>query len=209
LEEVKKLILILLLLSIAFVTFKIITKKETVYLPVEVEKEKSSEVELKTIDQDAVFDAIESQIQIVGTSGSLDKVFNYDDSNFFGKRRLSMKVTATYKLGYSLNDLIINPERVIINDGVIAIVVPKLELISLEIPYEDAVISDEDGWLRKKIKESEKQDLFEHARTEIEREIFANDELINKSYDQTNKALKEILMVVDGVSDVRFVRSDY
>lgn len=200
-------LIIALVIFLTYQIFIVKNKQEQIYVPVQVEAKSVEEVKRKVIEKEVILDKIKSNLQIVGLTGTVQKLVKYDNDKWYGKKSLTMQLNGTCKLGYDLSEILTNPERVIINnsEGIVTIVTPDIEIISLELPYDKAVLKVDDGWLRKELTDQQKQGIYEKARLSVVDEIMKDKNLLERAKLQTNEGLKLLLSQIDGVKKINFV----
>lgn len=199
----------LIWLTAFFIVLMIFVKpdyeKRVEYVAVNTEVEK--EVKEKLITRESVFKEIDKEIEIVGLTGQISDTSTYKNDNLFGKKSYTIQVNGTYKLGYDLKELTKNPDKIIVNEtsGVITIVAPNIKLISLELPYDRAVIEKDKGFLREDFKEGFAEEMYRQAREKVRSDILGNANILNEGKESTNEALRQLLLSVDGVNEVLIV----
>ncbi len=169
------------------------------------------------IDKKMVIKAIYGKQQIVGMEAQVSKSYTYTDKIFedtnikvldwinhkLGDRSYQVYLDATAKMGIDLQDLKL--EDINVTDDTIFIKMPKSILISLEIPYEKAIVKPDVGLLRFELKENEKQFLFGEASKSLRAEVLENKELASKASSGVQDALKNLLSVVPNVKNIVFL----
>ena len=169
------------------------------------------------IDKKMVIKAIYGKQQIVGMEAQVNKSYTYTDKIFedtnikaldwishkLGDRSYQVYLDATAKMGIDLQDLKL--EDINVTDDTIFIKMPKSILISLEIPYEKAIVKPDVGLLRFELKENEKQFLFGEASKSLRAEVLENKELASKASSGVQDALKNLLSVVPNVKNIVFL----
>jgi len=198
---------ILLIILIAGVYLIAQGRQEKVIEYIPVENEQVQEVKEKVVEKETVMNAIRNEIQLVGLVGDVSKTIIYQDNKWTGKKEYHMQINGTYKLGYNMKEILFQKERVIVDEyeGIVTVVVPDVKIIALELPFDDIKIKEKTGWFRKDITDQQKQEMYKQAKKKIITDIENNTHTIDQTHKQTNQALREIFMKVDGVKKVNFV----
>jgi len=198
---------ILLILLIAGVYFVAQDRQEKIIEYIPVENEQVQEVKEKVIERETVMNAIRNEIQLVGLVGDVSKTIIYEDNKWTGKKEYHMQINGTYKLGYNMKEILFQKERVIVDEyeGIVTVAVPDVRIIALELPFDDIKIKEKTGWFRNDITDQQKQEMYKQAKNKIITDIENNTHTIDQAHKQTNQALREIFMKIDGVKKVNFV----
>jgi len=200
----RTILLIILLIGVYFVSQG---RQEKVIEYIPVENKQIQEVKEKVVEKETVMNAIRNEIQLVGLVGDVSKTVIYEDNKWTGKKEYHMQINGTYKLGYNMKEILFQKERVIVDEykGIVTVIVPDVKIIALELPFDDIKIKEKTGWLRRDITDRQKQEMYKQARKKIITDIENNTHTIDQAHKQTNQALREIFMKIDGVKKVNFV----
>ncbi len=192
---------------IAGVYFVAQDRQEKIIEYIPVENEQVQEVKEKVIERETVMNAIRNEIQLVGLVGDVSKTIIYEDNKWTGKKEYHMQINGTYKLGYNMKEILFQKERVIVDEyeGIVTVAVPDVRIIALELPFDDIKIKEKTGWFRNDITDQQKQEMYKQAKNKIITDIENNTHTIDQAHKQTNQALREIFMKIDGVKKVNFV----
>ncbi len=198
---------ILLIILLVVVYFIAQGRQEKVIEYIPVENKQIQEVKEKVVEKETVMNAIRNEIQLVGLVGDVSKTIIYEDNKWTGKKEYHMQVNGTYKLGYNMKELLFQKERIIVDEyeGIVTVVAPNVKIIALMLPFDDIKIKEKTGWLRKDITDQQKQEMYKQARKKIITDIENNTHTIDQAHKQTNQALREIFMKIDGMEKVNFV----
>jgi hypothetical protein len=162
--------------------------------------------EKQIVSREAVISALHSEAQIVGLSGEVAKTVRYQDENWLGKRDAVMTLQGTFKLGVNIAD--IKSDHVMVSDsGAVVIMMPKTVIISLDLPYDQMRIAKSSGLLRKDVPDEELRNMYDKARGLVISEIATDEETQHRAQLLTQQALEQLLRMVDGVEEVRFIES--
>jgi len=200
----RTILLIILLVGVYFIAQG---RQEKVIEYIPVENKQIQEVKEKVVEKETVMNAIRNEIELVGLVGDVSKTVIYEDNKWTGKKEYHMQINGTYKLGYNMKEVLFQKERVIVDEykGIVTVIVPNVKIIALELPFDDVKIKEKTGWLRKDITDQQKQEMYKQARNKIITDIENNTQTIDQAHKQTNQALREIFMKINGVKKVNFV----
>jgi hypothetical protein len=187
---------------IAYIIFKLETDDQPQIIHEAVAE--TLALQKQIVSREAILSAIQSEAQIVGLSGEVAKTVRYHDENWLGKRDAVMTLTGTFKLGVNIAD--IKSDHVMVSEsGTVVIVMPKTVIISLDLPYDQMRIAKSSGLLRKDVPDEELRNMYDKTRGLIISEIIADKDTQHRAQLLTQQAIEQLLRMVDGVEEVRFV----
>ena len=80
-----------------------------------------------------------------------------------------------------------------VKDGIIEIIVPKIELISLEIPYDQIEVNKEKGLLRKNMTEDELKNFYKTIEKQLRKELIEDDVILQQAEIHSEKVVEELV----------------
>lgn len=152
------------------------------------------------VDRQAVINALSTESQIVGLSGRIEKSVTLSDDKWYGAKTYDLTLAGEFKLGVDTDKVEITTKG-----NTVVVRFPHPKIISVDMPFDNAVISKDVGWARKDIDESELQGLYGKARSAAIDEINANEEAMNKAADSVEDTLEDIIEAVPYVENVMIV----
>lgn len=154
------------------------------------------------LEKQTVINKLTESFQVVGITGKIEKDFTYSNNKWNGKKQLNIKLHGAFKIGFNIAD--IERENISISGNHVTVDMPKLKLISLELPYDDIEIVKELGIFRTDFSEEDRQLIYSTARISIVEEIMKDETFMNNALVSNQKALKAILMLIPQVESVSF-----
>jgi len=153
----------------------------------------------EVVDQQLVIETLKSNYQIVGLEGDVNKTYSHTSNKWYGDKTITLDITGTFKMGYNLSDVTFT-----IKDNIITIKAPEVVLISFDLPYDEIEINKTVGLVRKDYSEEDIQLFYKEAKESAKAELFADEEVMNKAKLESQKAIKQLLLPIKNVKDVRF-----
>lgn len=183
-------LLTILLLSLYYINENNRTQDEETNTTVNTEE---------VVDQQLVIETLKSNYQIVGLEGDVNKAYSHTSNKWYGDKTITLDITGTFKMGYNLSDVTFT-----IKDNIITIKAPEVVLISFDLPYDEIEINKTVGLVRKDYSEEDIQLFYKEAKESAKAELFADEEVMNKAKLESQKAIKQLLLPIKNVKDVRF-----
>ncbi|MGM0904235.1 MAG: DUF4230 domain-containing protein [Bacillota bacterium] len=151
------------------------------------------------IDEQAVLSALKAEGQLVGLTGDVSKSITVKDDAWYGDKTYKLAATGTFKLGVNTDDISITTEG-----NTVKVRFPQPKIISVDIPFDQAVISKDVGFLRKDIDESELQALFGKAREGAVEDIKRDRQAFDKAEESIERTIEGLIAPIEGVEDIFF-----
>lgn len=152
------------------------------------------------IDEQAVLSALKAEGQLVGLTGDVSKTITMSDDAWYGDKTYKLAATGTFKLGVDTDDIVVTTEG-----NTVKVRFPQPQIISVDIPFDQATISKDVGMLRKDIGEHELQALFGKAREGAIEDIKRDRQAFDKAEDSIEQTIEGLIAPFDGVEDVEVV----
>jgi Protein of unknown function (DUF4230) len=201
----KKIILFFIALTIAISTYFATTNARTEIQPI-IQKQFKQEINEQTI-----INKLQSKATLTSLEGKVSKTYGQTDDMFntgwnwldkLGNKKYIIKAKGTFTMGMDLSE--ITQYDILVAGSTVIIKLPEVELTSLELPYEDMKIHNEDGLLRKEFKEKEIKAIHKEMTSLIKKDIKADKDIYLKSSYNAREVIREFIMMTTGVSDVKF-----
>jgi hypothetical protein len=152
------------------------------------------------IDEQAVLSALKTRGQLVGMTGNIAKKVTLTDDAWYGDKTIAITAKGTFKLGVDTADLIITTKG-----NTVTVRFPQPKIISVDLPFDNAVIAKDVGMLRKDLTDAELQDLYGKARKGAIADIERNRQAFDKAEASVEQIIERIVTPIDGVEDVKFI----
>lgn len=154
------------------------------------------------VDKQAVINALNTKAQIVGLTGHIAKTVTYHDDAWFGDKTYELAATGSFKLGVDTGDLIITTRG-----NTVKVQYPQPKIISVDIPFDKAVLSKDVGMMRKDLTEAELQAMYGKARTGAIEDVERNRQAFDKAEDSVEDTIERLLAPVAGVEQINFMEA--
>jgi hypothetical protein len=208
--SIKKLVLLLLALCIFIAGLMFNSDKE---------EKKTGKKELKNsglivVSEEYVIEKLRSKAEIVGLSGQIYEEFYFSDDLFntntfidsLGKRKAYISVRGNFKLGYDLSQITYEDIKII--NSTLIIRVPRIQLISLDLPLDKMEFVEEKGLIRSRFNELERKEMYQKIRDQILKNIANDGETFEMAKQSTQAALRDFLLLIPSISDVQFIEEE-
>lgn len=187
----KKLLFVLLIILLTMVGFLIhkqnnVTSHQTINTP-------------QVIDSKLIYQSLEQTGQIIGLKSTIQKQFTYTNSNFWGRQSYTFVLNGTFSMGYDINELIKNTY---VDGNEIKIKIPKINIMSIDIPFDQMFIGKDVSLLRKELTDQEKQLLYGEFRVKIINQIVNDKEIEKQANDKTQQIVDSLLKVIPNVQAI-------
>jgi hypothetical protein len=201
----KKIILFFIALTIVISTYFATTNTRTEIQPI-IQKQFKQEINEQTI-----INKLQSKATLISLEGKVSKTYGQTDDMFntgwnwldnLGNKQYIIKAKGTFTIGMDLSE--ITQYDILVAGSTVIIKLPEVELTSLELPYEDMQIHNEDGLLRKEFKKEEIRKIHKEMTSRIKKDLDKDTELYLKSTYNAREFIREILMMMPGVNEVKF-----
>ncbi len=165
----------------------------------------------QVIDKDMVINSLHKTGKLVGLESTATKIYTYSDSIFeghnwlkdsIGQRSIELDVTAFFKTGINLSDITDN--SVVAYGNSLFVKLPKSELISLDIPFDQIVFKVKTGLIRSELSMEEKQMLYTEIRKIVTNNIMSDETIKTNTYDGVKAALENLLSKVPNCNRIVF-----
>jgi Protein of unknown function (DUF4230) len=201
----KKIILFFIALTIVISAYFAITTKRTESQPI-VQKQFIQQINEKTI-----LNKLQSKATLISLEGAVSKSYGQTDDMFntgwnwfdkLGNKQYIIKAKGKFTMGMDLSQITQND--ILVAGSTVIIKLPEVTLQTLELPYENMKIHNEDGLLRKEFTRSEIKNIHKEMTSLIKKDIKADKEIYLKSSYNAREVIRELIMMTTGVSDVKF-----
>lgn len=154
-----------------------------------------------TVERAAVLSALSTKAQIVGLTGRVEKAVAIDESDWYGARRYDITWRGEFKLGVNTADIGVRTEG-----NRIYISVPAPQLIALSLPFDEAIIKKDVGFLRSDLTEAQLQALYSEAEADVTSAILADKESQGKAVGGVEQSIRALLApaIAEGDAEVVF-----
>lgn len=149
------------------------------------------------VSYNSVVQALNSETQIVGLSGKIEKRIRAKDSKWYGNRTYDLTVKGSFKLGIDTKDIEVSTEG-----NTVTVRFPHAKVISASMPYDKAVINENVGPLRKEFSTEESQELFGKARKDAVKEVGGDNVLRDTAETSIGRTLTRLIEQVPNVDEV-------
>ena len=195
---IKKLGFFIVLVSVIILISKLIN-------PAQVEPGKvvtipQAETKSTIVTKETVLGKLKSLGQIVSMQQEFSKEYIDVDDSLFGERQTRFTLAGTYKMGLEIKDI----EVVYIEGETVHIALPKVKLISLEIPFDQIDIDKVKGKLRRKMDSDEEKRFYKVIEKNIRKEISSDKEIQNQANLHNKQVIENLLKELAGVEYVVF-----
>jgi hypothetical protein len=155
------------------------------------------------IDEQAIISALNTRSQIVGLTGNVSKTVTHHADKWYGDKTIELAATGTFKLGVQTNDIEITTKG-----NTVTVRFPHPKVISVDMPFDQAVISKDVGMLRKELTDAELQALYGKARDGAIEDIKRNRQAFDKAEDSVERTIERLIAPIQGVEDVEFIEME-
>lgn len=152
-----------------------------------------------SIDKQAVISALTTDAQLIGLTGAIEKELTVDESEWYGAKRYDFRFRGEFTFGIDTADIDVSvqSERVVID-------LPPVRLLTLSVPFDEAVIRKQVGWSRKPLTDEELQAVYHNATTAVRGDLASNIELQNKAQSGVEQAIRKLLAPVAERGTIEF-----
>jgi hypothetical protein len=152
------------------------------------------------VNEKAVLSALSETPQFVGLTGDVSKSMTLGDDRWFGDRTYELTLNGEFKLGIDTKDIDITTKG-----NTVVVKFPNPKVISVDLPFDKAVIKSDIGLLRKDLSDSEVQGLYKEARKAAVKDIKVNIKARDKAETAVKHSLEDLIEQVPYVEDVIFI----
>jgi hypothetical protein len=149
------------------------------------------------VEYNSVVRALNSETQIVGLSGKIEKRVRSVDSKWYGDRTYDLTVRGDFKLGVDTKDIEVSTKG-----NTVTVRFPHAKVISADVPYDKAIINENVGVMRKDFTTAEAQAIFGKARKDAVKEVGKDTVLAESAEVSIGKALRKLIEQVPNVDEV-------
>ncbi|MGM9986355.1 MAG: DUF4230 domain-containing protein [Bacillaceae bacterium] len=195
---IKKLGILIVLVSVIILIYKLNNPAQVV--PGSAVTIPQAETKSTIVTKETVLGRLKSLGQIVSMQQEFSKEYIDVDDSLFGERQTRFTVAGTYKMGLEIKDI----EVVNIDGETIHIALPKVKLISLEIPFNQIEIDKVKGKLRRKMGSDEEKQFYKVIEKNIRKEISSDKEIQNQANLHNKQVIEDLLKELANVEYVVF-----
>jgi hypothetical protein len=153
-----------------------------------------------TVDRAAILDALSETPQLVGLTGDITKTITYTDDKWYGDKTYELTLNGEFKLGVETEDI-----EITTRGNTVVVRFPQPKLLAVDLPFDQAEIRKDVGWLRGDLDETELQSLYAEARQSAIHEIKINFKARDKAEKAVEHAIEDLIETVPHVENVIFV----
>ena len=151
------------------------------------------------IDEAAIIGELKAQGEIVGGTLPVEKRVTYSADKWYGDKTVALTAIGTAKLGVKSEDIDVS-----VSGDTVTVRMPAAQVLSLEMPFDDASIDKDVGALRKQLTDAELQALYGEAREGAMADIERNRQAFDDAEDEVAAILKRLI----GEEYVKFEEAD-
>jgi hypothetical protein len=152
------------------------------------------------VDRAAIVSALSETPQIVGLTGDISKTVTLTDDRWFGDKTYEMTLDGTFKLGVDSKDI-----DVTVRGNTVVVRFPQPKLIAVDLPFDQAQLSKDVGFLRQDLSDAELQSLYGEARKQAVADVKVNVKARDKAEASVEHALEDLIERLPAVESVIFV----
>ena len=154
------------------------------------------------VDKQAVINALSTKSEIVGLTGKVAKTIEYHNDKWYGDKTYKLAATGTFKLGVSTADIQVTTEG-----NTVKVKFPQPKIISVDLPFDKAVLKKDVGFLREDMSEAQLQAMYGKARTNAIDDIKRNRQAFDKAEASVERTIEALIKPVENVKNIEFVEA--
>ena len=132
--------------------------------------------------------ALNKEVEIVGVTAPIDKRVIVEESKWYGDKTYDLTLVGEFKLGIKASDI-----EITVEGNTVRATFPKPQLLIASTPFDEAIIHDDVGRLRKDFTTAEEQAIHKQARQEAIREVMADQETLEEAEESVAAILRGLI----------------
>jgi hypothetical protein len=204
-RKTKNTILLITVFTIAIIGYITLTNNRAEIQPI-IQKQF-----IQQISEETIIRKLHSEATLISLEGEFTKTYGKADSMFntgwnwfdkLGSKQYIVRAKGQFTMGMDLSQITQND--ILVAGSTVIIQLPEVSLYTLEIPYEDMEIINEDGLLRKEFSPKEIKLIHKEMTSIISKEVKSDIDIHLESVYEAKQFIRHFLMMLPGVTEVKF-----